>query len=119
MIYTSYFAKLRNLPEDIVPVAICGGVPKWYKGKVYKVLAPEFNSFRTFKVTGDADTFSHDYNQLVLAKLNADSVVKELEELTGSKDICLVCFEKSDDFCHRHLVADWLIRSGYNCYEYH
>ena len=32
MIYTSYFAKLKYLPKDIVPISICGKCPEWYKG---------------------------------------------------------------------------------------
>ena len=39
MIYTSYFAKLRSLPENIVPVSICGKAPDWYKGLQYKNLS--------------------------------------------------------------------------------
>ena len=33
-------------------------------------------------------------------------------------DIALLCYEKPDDFCHRHLVADWLNKNGYKCEEY-
>ena len=40
MIYTSYFGKLKSLPKNIVPVAICGGLPEWYHGAWYKKLAP-------------------------------------------------------------------------------
>lgn len=31
--------------------------------------------------------------------------------------IALLCYEKPDDFCHRHLVADWLRKNGYECEE--
>lgn len=29
MIYTSYFANLRNIPSDIVPISICGKAHEW------------------------------------------------------------------------------------------
>ncbi len=45
MIYTTYFAQLRNLPENIIPVSICGKVPNWYKGLQYKKLAPKYDFF--------------------------------------------------------------------------
>ena len=32
--------------------------------------------------------------------------------------IALICYEKSEDFCHRHLVAYWLKCNGYECEEY-
>ena len=38
--------------------------------------------------------------------------------MAGTEDIALVCYEKPGDFCHRHLVADWLNEAGYQCEEY-
>lgn len=36
MLYTSYFAQLKNLSNDIVPISICGKAPNWYDGLQYK-----------------------------------------------------------------------------------
>ena len=36
MIYTSYFAKVKDLPKSIVPIAICGKSPDWWDGLEYK-----------------------------------------------------------------------------------
>ena len=30
MLYASYFAQLKNLPKDIVPISICGRTSDWY-----------------------------------------------------------------------------------------
>ena len=31
--YTGYFAKLKYYEEQgLIPIAICGGIPKWYNG---------------------------------------------------------------------------------------
>ena len=27
-------------------------------------------------------------------------------------NIALICYEKPSDFCHRHLVADWMTKNG-------
>ena len=51
MIYTTYFAQLRNLPESIIPVSICGKAPSWYKGFQYKKLAPKYDFFMEWKRT--------------------------------------------------------------------
>lgn len=40
MIYTTYFAKLKSLPKDIVPISICGKAPIWYSGIQYKKTCP-------------------------------------------------------------------------------
>lgn len=43
MIYTSYFAKLKELEKhNIIPISICGKAPDWYKGLQYKKLAPKY-----------------------------------------------------------------------------
>ena len=36
----------------------------------------------------------------------------------GENDIALICYEKPSDFCHRHLVAEWLNQNGFKCEEW-
>ena len=54
----------------------------------------------------------------VLDCLMPISVVSDLKTLAGDKDIALVCYEKPGDFCHRHLVAQWLRDAGYSVEEW-
>ena len=122
MIYTSYFAKLKDLPDNIIPISICGKAPDWYKGLQYKKLAPKYGFFMKWKETHDNDYYIKCYNEQVLNKLDAINVVRDLTYIV-SKDttgeyICLVCYEKPGDFCHRHLVADWLSKNGFECKEF-
>lgn len=39
-------------------------------------------------------------------------------ELETDTHICLICYEKPSDFCHRHLVAEWLNECGFECREW-
>lgn len=55
MIYTSYFANLRNIPSDIVHISICGKAPDWYSGLQYKKLAPKWKFFKVYKETGNEE----------------------------------------------------------------
>lgn len=123
MIYTTYFAKLRSLPKDIIPISICGKAPAGYKGLQYKKLAPKYNFFMEWKRTGDNDYYIKCFKEQVLDTLNADNVVFELNDIVyyingTNMDIALVCYEKPEDFCHRHLVAEWLNAHGFECREY-
>lgn len=132
MIYTSYFAKLRSLPEHIIPISICAKAPDWYKGYQYKKLAPKYDFFMEWKKTHDNNYYVEHFNKEVLDPINADTVVEELYRITGNlalnpllfndrsliPDIALICYEKPSDFCHRHLVADWLNRNGFECKEW-
>lgn len=118
MIYTSYFAKLKSLPPDIMPISICGKAPDWYKGCQYKKLAPKYDFFMEWKKSHDNDYYIKCFNEQVLNKLSPHMVVTELYVLSQGKDVALICYEKSDDFCHRHLVADWLNEHMIECKEW-
>lgn len=122
MIYTTYFAKLKKLPENVKPIAICAKPPNGYTGPIYRALAPKYDFFTKYKITKDAEEFTENYIGQVLNQLNPARVVAELYYQLGLApnvcDIALVCFEKSSDFCHRHLVADWLYKAGYECKEW-
>jgi hypothetical protein len=110
-IYTTYFAKLNKLPSDIVPISICGKAPNGYKGLQYKKLAPKWSFFSVWKETGDNEYYIHHFKNEVLSQLNPVGCVSELlnmvSDLNATK-IALVCYEKPSDFCHRHLVAEWI-----------
>lgn len=122
MIYTTYFAKLKKLPENIIPIAICTKPPSGFRGLIYRNLAPRYDFFMQWKVTKDNEFFTENYIGQVLNNLSPVKVVTDLYYQIGtapcSCDIALVCYEKSTDFCHRHLVAEWLRKSGYACEEW-
>ncbi len=133
MLYTSYFANLNKLPEITIPISICGKAPDWYHGIQYKVLAPKYAFFIEWKQNHDNDFYIKHFNEEVLSKLNSQKVMIDLQERIPTEirelqrdDICaspnvhiaLICYEKPSDFCHRHLVAEWLTENGYNCKEW-
>lgn len=118
MIYTTYFAKLRSLPETITPVAICGKEPEWYTGLCYKKLAPKWDFFVKWKETRDNHYYVRCFHEQVLSKLNVAQVLSDLHRMAGDGDIALVCYEKPEDFCHRHLVANWFRENGVQIKEY-
>ena len=123
MIYTSYFAKLKSLPDNIIPISICGKAPDWYKGLQYKKLAPKYGFFMKWKENHDNDYYIKCFNEQVLDKLHPYTVLFEIKDLLDknsiqSNDVCLICYEKPNDFCHRHLVADWFNKYGCECKEW-
>lgn len=133
MLYTTYFAKLRSLPDNVIPISICAKAPEWYDGIQYKKLAPKFGFFKEWKKTHDNEYYVQHFNEEVLAPLDTLSVVNELqvalpEEIKKQMSspfwrnknwhVALVCYEKPTDFCHRHLVAEWLSADGFQCTEW-
>lgn len=124
MMYTSYYANVKNLPESIIPISIAGKAPEGYKGLEYKRLAPKYGFFSEWKKSGDNEYYIKCFKEQVLKPLNIFEVLGELAQLRNSieggsnKKICLICYEKPDDFCHRHLVAEWLRSNKVPCREW-
>ena len=119
MIYTSYFAKINKLPADAICISISRHAPKGYNGLVYKELAPSWEILRQYKVNNNRKEYTDEFLK-ILKQMDPHSVVHDLYALAGDqdRDIVLVCYEKSTDFCHRHLVAEWLTKNGYPVSEY-
>lgn len=122
-IWTYYYARIKDLPSSILPVSIAGWAPKGWAGEEYKKLAPKKDWFFQYKKTGDQEFYKKKYYETVLSKLDPGTVYKDLEEILSKypekTGIALVCYEKFGDFCHRHLVSEWLSGRGYGvCEEY-
>lgn len=78
-IFTSYFANLKSLPSDAVPVSIALKTPSWFSGMRYAPLAPTGEIFSAWKAHQDDDLYIRQYNQVVLSRLNPINVRKDLE----------------------------------------
>ena len=91
-----------------------------------------------WKKNHDNDYYIKCFNEQVLSYLDPYNVYDELYDMVEEfvnelpeKDIrkqrqklkmpylvALICYEKPSDFCHRHLVADWLTKNNINCEEW-
>ena len=102
---TSYFANLINVKN---PLSICGKAPEWYTGPQFKVLAPKYDFFIAYK-NGIIDEagYVEQFKLKVLALLDPVEIYQRLLRLYG-EDVSLLCYEAPGDFCHRHIVAQWL-----------
>ena len=120
MIFTSYFAKIKKLPDNVIPVAICAKVPDWYKGLRYLKLAPKYDALMKYKKTGCEDCYVDYIDNELMGNLSLEEVLNDLRNLADcdNNHIALVCYEKPDDFCHRHFVAEWLRTNGVECKEW-
>lgn len=118
MIYTSYFANLKKLDRNIVPISICYKLPNWYKGLQYKKLAPTSQILTDWRLNHNKEHYIKCFSEEILLKLNPRLVYSELCELAKGNKFALICYEKSEDFCHRYLVSCWLNENGFECKEW-
>lgn len=103
---TSNFAKSKKLGDkNLVSIAL--SPPKWYKGRTYKELAPNWDTIdawkKSEKTEKDWENYKRDYYKSKLSKLDPKKVYQDLGE-----DAVLLCFESAEQPCHRFLVAEWL-----------
>ncbi len=93
---TSYFANVKNIPDHLEPVGIARGVPRWFKGRSERSLAPTWAMLKMSAA---------DYD------LRFDEILEKLDpqatyDLLGENGVIL-CWEKPGDKCHRRRVAEW------------
>lgn len=110
MIYTGYYAKLKNYSIfDMDFVAISGKRPDFYEGLYYSDFAPRYEMFQRWKnkeITNEGYTKEY---KAWLDSLDKEEIRKDFEKYNVvGKDCILLCYEKAGDFCHRHVLADWL-----------
>lgn len=108
MINTSYFDNVKNLPDTVCPISIAGKASESYHGIEYKKLAPKLSFWKIWEQTHDNDYYVEQFYKTVLDLLDPQQVYNELYKLSNGKIPCLICYEKPGEFCHRHIVANWL-----------
>jgi uncharacterized protein YeaO (DUF488 family) len=135
MIYTGYFAMAKHYPN---PISIALYPPKWFKGLSNMTsLAPSKELLGWWKskkehTKEDESEYTERYlkenrSGLLLAVKKLGVIVNS-EQLIGEKlpnlptspdlDYTLLCYEKPGDFCHRHIVAQFLREHGIPCEEF-
>ena len=114
---TSYYAKFSRLPKEeknrYIPVLISTSLPKWFLDREeyymeYKLLAP--SSDNVFKLKNNKmpqEDFINAYTDK-LKGLDLEQILEDLYDYEGIMDteIVLLCYEKSTDFCHRHILRE-------------
>ena len=114
-VYTSYFANSKSLAKaGIAMISIARYSPKWYDGLRYTVVSP--TSYMLSDSCSREEYLSR-YND-ILNRLNARYVMNAIVSMSNGKDVALCCYEKPGDFCHRHLLADWLNKNGFDVHEW-
>lgn len=141
MIYTSYYANYKKITDNMIPISISLMFPKGYNKLRYYKLAPTRNILKEYKQNGNKQIYLQKYVQTVLNNLKVEDVLSEIYHLLptavqdnmnndpeiwfGAKKwyesanyhIVLLCYEKPEDFCHRHIVAKWFEHHHIHCTE--
>ena len=121
-IYTSYIAKTKQVIEQgKIPISIVRLPQHWMTMQNMPELSPTkelLNGFKYGNISEEEFTTKFDN---YLSNISPSNIIGQLEAISmlqGGKDIVLVCYEKTGDFCHRHIISDWLTtNTDYNIEE--
>ena len=129
-IYTSYFANLKTLEEHgFYAVSICSKVPQFFEGPNIESVAPSKSILYEYKNSQQTDADKEHYKQryidevLCIYRFHPEYLINLLAYFSSennNSDVVLLCYERPEDFCHRHILAEWLNERipGLNIEEY-
>lgn len=110
-IKTGYFGQMRKYIEmGYTPTSIVLFPPKWYNGKNLKVYAPSlelFNNYRTGRIADERFKLEYELEVEDTGLEPLKQYIKEKEQ-EGVSKIVLLCFEKPNETCHRHILAKYI-----------
>lgn len=121
-IYTSYYGNLKNLlNNNILPIVVSTSHPNIPQLKyICKDLAPGWdiiNNYKNDKDGGLDPTIKYEKDYITkLDKLSDKDwfriydYCKGAYETTNSNGIALMCYDKPVDFCHRHILRNYINR---------
>lgn len=124
-LYTSYFANVKN--GKGIKISVARFNPKWLSSKDVKYwfrdLAPSINLLNDYKANkiNWNDYYCEYSGWLTDACLNNRRVkhmISSIENLLiDNTDVTIYCYEKPDDNCHRHIIAELFSKKGFKVME--
>lgn len=106
-IYTSYFGNKKALDKAGIMVV---SVARW-QPRYCPVACVMLDVAPTVYMLKEATSEQYDAEyQKILSRLDVPGFIKRLEIASGGKDVALCCYEKPGEFCHRHVLAEYLTK---------
>lgn len=117
-IYTSYFGNSKKLQQaGIKVIGIALYPPRWFNGISLKQVSPTKSIL--FAKDQTQSEYIRRYKSEVLAQQDMRQFLRTVEHASGGQDVALCCYEKPGDFCHRHILAEWIKeKTGVEIEEY-
>ena len=94
---------------NLISISKDKGKDAGFKGKAILEFAPKEEFFRVYKNNigkipeeENAKYYIEQYYEKILSKINVEELLKD------EKDPILLCYEKGQQFCHRHVLAEYI-----------
>lgn len=118
MYYTSYFANVKKLnKEKFRFVSITASKPDFCGDDIedWSFIGPSLTLLKAYK---KEHITKEEYIKTYVKFLNDSwNTFKDFLILNEDKNIVMLCYEKPSDFCHRHILRNFLNTKGIECKE--
>lgn len=104
VVETGCFAHCKDKNANVVGISRIP--PEWFDGWNWSVLAPSFELLQDYKSgVVDANGYCRRFYSETLSRLDAVDIHSSLLRMESP---VLLCYEDEGEFCHRHIVQEWL-----------
>jgi uncharacterized protein YeaO (DUF488 family) len=113
-IYTGYFARERQYPIELTRISIARWDPRGVSFQRIGILAPSADLLEWWKTTKQDEACEVIYTERFIEELKPvwANALRAIESIQN--DVILLCYERRESFCHRHIVADLLRKESLN-----
>ncbi len=98
-------AQYRYSGPDRLDITVKGNDPR---GRIF---APTWDMVMKYKETGSEQVYTEAYSILLFGR--HPGLANTVRWIYSQQQITLVCFCKPGAFCHRVILATWLVRAEY------
>lgn len=118
MLYTTYFAKMKDIPDNCLKLIITRFPPKWLDIDKYpnthivKSLSPSNELLLKYKRNNDWDWYVEEFEKEMRALSMRRMFMHMTPFLKQRGDIYLICYEKDYTRCHRSLLGQYFADQG-------
>lgn len=120
-LYTTYLSKMKDVPDNTMKAIIMRFPPFIEENETIihcPELSPSNELFGQYKKEKDWDYFEINFKkQMYEDKETVNMINVLIEALDNFNNVCLICCEKDNTFCHRRLIAEYLQSLGYEWEE--
>lgn len=119
MLYTTYFAQLKHIPEEDTKLIITRFPPKWIKLEdhknlfLVKELSPSSGLLLDYKKNNSWDDYVERFTHEMHYRKDMANMLYRLQGyLEKGNDVYLLCYEKDCTRCHRSLIGEYFQDRG-------
>ena len=121
-IWLSRYSNRKAIQKhNLIPVSITVGNPRWPLG--YEIADEVFffePTGRLFHIENKDEMRIAMFNKLKGREAEIKIILDNISIMHDERDIVLLCYEdvrKSDEWCHRQIIGEWLETQGYEVSE--